>query len=497
MVTLLRRVFPFLLLCTAAVAQVSINGYENVVVTQTASDPRGIAALLTVYVQKSGMRVVSSSALNEEAALRTCVIEWSQYGELTQYCQITVKDLMSGTTVAQSMEGCRMRFGIPACIRGSVERAWKALKYQGFEQRAHQANLTVLFPKRPTVATTADAIKAMSLTDPIEGIWTDSENRYMIGIIRDQSQKYGDFVAVVLQSSVPIWTTGEIKMELRSASVPGAYTANVYLANKSRAGTSVFAENGGTTMHFDLARPDSTTARQLWVKNYPKLIPNESNSGQPVAPAVSWTGSGFLLSGSGLIATNNHVAAGASSLKVLFPTAGKEFVAKVVLKDPNNDLAILQLDGFSLEALNQSAISYGFRRTRSVALGDPVFTIGFPLSSMLGKNPKFTNGTISSKSGLGDDMVHLQINAPIQPGSSGSPVFDAQGNVIGVAVSSLNEATAIRKSGAIPQNVNFAVKSDYLVNLTEMLPAEVKLDEVQGKVSPDQIAPFVCLIRAQ
>ena len=496
MITLLRRILPALLLCTAAFGQVSINGYDNAVITQTTSDPRGIASLLTVYVQKSGMHVVSSSTLGEDAALRTCVIEWSQYGELTQYCQITVKDLLSGTTVAQSMKGCRMRVGIPACIRGSVDNAWKALKYRGFDTKAHETNLSTLFPKRPTVAATEEAIKSMPLADPIEGIWTDSDNRYTIGIVRDQSQKYGDFVGVVLRSSLPIWAPGEIKMELRSASVPGAYTANVYIANKSRVGTSVLAENGGTTMHFDLARPDGSTARQLWVKNYPKLIPNESNSGHPTATSVSWTGSGFLISGSGLVATNNHVASGASSLKVLFPTAGKEFVARVVLKDPNNDLAILQLDGFSLEALHQSAISYGFRRTRSVALGDPVFTIGFPLSSMLGENPKFTNGTISSKSGLGDDMVHLQINAPIQPGSSGSPVFDAQGNVIGVAVATLNpEAT--KGIGAIPQNVNFAVKSDYLVNLTEMLPTSLKLDEIPGKVSPDQIVPFVCLIRAQ
>ena len=496
MITLLRRIIPALLFCTAAVAQVSINGYENAVVTQATSDPRGIANLLTVYVQKSGMHVVSPSSQNDDAALRTCVIEWSQYGELTQYCQITIKDLMSGTTVAQSMEGCRMRFGIPACIRGSVERAWKALKYRGFDRRAHASNLSAIFPQRPSVALTEDAIKAMSLTDPIEGIWTDSDNRYTVGIIRDKSQKYGDFVAVVLQSSMPIWAAGEIKMELRSASVPGAYTANVYIANKSRAGTSVFAENGGTTMHFDLARPDGTKARQLWVKNFPKTSPNESQAGHPATPTVAWTGSGFLLSNNGLVATNNHVAAGASSLKVLFPTTGKEFAAKVVLKDPNNDLAILQLDGFSLEMLHQSVISYGFRRTRSVALGDPVFTIGFPLSDMLGQNPKFTNGTISSKSGLGDDMVHLQINAPIQPGSSGSPVFDTEGNVIGVAVATLNPETT-KGIGAIPQNVNFAVKSDYLVNLAEMLPTEVKLDEAQGKVSPDQITPFVCLIRAQ
>jgi serine protease Do len=280
--------------------------------------------------------------------------------------------------------------------------------------------------------------------------------------------------------------------------VRNTYTGIVYLANKSCQGSTLFIEGGGALLHYDATSPDKTVKRLLWVKNFPKIAaPSEAGESVAVAaPKASWTGSGFLMSEGGLVATNHHVAGPASSLRVLFPMAGKEFKAKLVLKDPNNDLAILQLEGFTLVELHQSAIPYGLARSRSVSLGDSVFTIGYPLSQVLGKNAKFSNGTISSKSGVGDDMVHLQINVPIQPGNSGSPLFDARGNIIGIIVASLNTDWMQQKFGVVPQNVNFAVKSDYLINLAEMLPDPFRLDQAKEKVSPDQIEPFICLISA-
>jgi S1-C subfamily serine protease len=88
---------------------------------------------------------------------------------------------------------------------------------------------------------------------------------------------------------------------------------------------------------------------------------------------------------------------------------------------------------------------------------------------------------------MGDDMVHLQIDVPVQPGNSGSPLFESNGNVVGVIVSRVTDA----------QNVNYAIKSDYLINLTDMLPTVLQLGEAKSPPSPEQIEPFVCLITAQ
>ena len=69
--------------------------------------------------------------------------------------------------------------------------------------------------------------------------------------------------------------------------------------------------------------------------------------------------------------------------------------------------------------------------------------------------------------------------------------------MIGVVVASLNGEWMQRRFGIIPQNVNFAIKSDYLLNLVDMLPASLRLEETKVKITPQRIEPFVCLISAQ
>jgi S1-C subfamily serine protease len=73
-------------------------------------------------------------------------------------------------------------------------------------------------------------------------------------------------------------------------------------------------------------------------------------------------------------------------------------------------------------------------------------------------------------SGIQDDIRFLQIDVPIQPGNSGGPLLDRRGNVVGVVTATLNQVTALRASGALPQNVNYAVKSDYVIPI---VPATV------------------------
>lgn len=498
----MRKGFWSLILCLVigpiALAQVSMRGYRHAYVPPPNSDPWGLYVVLIDSIRASGLDAFTdASIIPDEERVRTCIVRMSNWGELTQYARITVYDSTTNTIIKESSEWARMHLGVRACAIAAVQKAWESIGYRGYEDDAFKKNMGILVPLRPTFDLTADKIKEKVISNPIEGIWSDTDNKYTIGIIKDPTSKYADYIGVVLKSSAPTWKEGEIKFEFNETASGGAYTGNAYLFNKSRVGTTFILDNGGSLLRFELPGSNNSTTRSVLVKSYPKLAtartPNNPSSGVKAA----WTGSGFLLSANGLVATNLHVAGPATSLKVGFPKAGKEFNAKLILKDPNNDLAILQIEGFSLSSINQTALPYGFKRTRSVGLGDPIFTIGYPLSNLLGQNAKFTNGTISSKSGMGDDMVHLQINAPIQPGNSGSPLFDDQGNVIGVVVASLNAEWMRERFGSIPQNVNYAVKSDYLLNLTDMLPSAIKLGEAKHKPSPEDIEPFVCLISAQ
>jgi serine protease Do len=130
-----------------------------------------------------------------------------------------------------------------------------------------------------------------------------------------------------------------------------------------------------------------------------------------------------------------------------------------------------------------------------VTLGERVSTVGYPLTPMLGSSPKFSEGVVSSKSGWQDDPRTLQVSAQVQPGSSGSPLFDGDGNIVGIVVATLDAARVYQSASALPQNVNFAVKADYLLSLFAMLPGEALAPRTTS-FTPEKAAQCVAIIRA-
>jgi serine protease Do len=94
-------------------------------------------------------------------------------------------------------------------------------------------------------------------------------------------------------------------------------------------------------------------------------------------------------------------------------------------------------------------------------LGEELYTLGFPLGDLLGAGHKVATGVLSSATGIEDDPRLFQISVPTQPGNSGGPVLNERGEVVGILASTLSVDYLYRKQGHIPQNVNFAIKSDY------------------------------------
>jgi len=104
-------------------------------------------------------------------------------------------------------------------------------------------------------------------------------------------------------------------------------------------------------------------------------------------------------------------------------------------------------------------------------LGDTVATVGFPNIGLQGFAPRLTRGDISSLTGAQDDPRQFQISVPVQPGNSGGALVDARGNAVGVVVGKLSQGAALRTSGTLAENVNYAVKSSFLLSFLESLPA--------------------------
>lgn len=188
----------------------------------------------------------------------------------------------------------------------------------------------------------------------------------------------------------------------------------------------------------------------------------------PESDDLMASGSGFFISEDGYFITNAHVVNNARHVKIKL--AGNIMPATVARVDTLNDLALLKVDGH----FKPLAIS-----TNAVELGQAVFTIGFPDIKLQGTEPKYTDGKISSLSGIKDDPTEYQISVPVQPGNSGGPLVNTTGNVEGVIVARLDEAAALASVGSLPQNVNYAIKSNVLRDFLSQSPG-VKLAMASG-----------------
>jgi S1-C subfamily serine protease len=186
----------------------------------------------------------------------------------------------------------------------------------------------------------------------------------------------------------------------------------------------------------------------------------------PTEPTAS--GTGFFITDDGYLITNNHVVKDATKVRLV--TSAGTIDAKVVQVDAANDLALLKAVGkFSPLPIAAS---------RSAHLGGTVVTIGFPDPTLQGYSPKLAKGEIASLSGAGDDPRYFQISVPVQPGNSGGALVDEHGNVIGIVSAKLDASVALAASGVLPENVNYAIKSSFLLSFLESTPdVSAKLKE--------------------
>ena len=130
----------------------------------------------------------------------------------------------------------------------------------------------------------------------------------------------------------------------------------------------------------------------------------------------------------GHLITNAHVVKDCLDIRVGMGQGNFE-AGKLVAKDPTNDLALLKVDA---KPARVGALRFGARQ------GENVEAFGYPLSQVLATSGNFTTGIVTALAGIGDDSRFYQISAPVQPGNSGGPLLDENGNLIGVVSSKLN-----------------------------------------------------------
>jgi len=235
--------------------------------------------------------------------------------------------------------------------------------------------------------------------------------------------------------------------------------------------TVKIAANILTRLESQLLPEQIAAGQQLASEFSPHKESGSNNSISPDSPFA--TGTGFFITDDGYMISNNHVVKDATKVRLV--TSAGLIDVKVVKVDAANDLALLKADGrFAPLPIASS---------RSMKLGGTVVTVGFPNTGMQGFAPKFAKGEIASLSGAEDDARYFQISVPVQPGNSGGALVDEHGNVVGVVSAKLNAAAALAASGALPENVNYAVKSSLLLSFLESVPDGINKPEATQKTT--------------
>lgn len=178
---------------------------------------------------------------------------------------------------------------------------------------------------------------------------------------------------------------------------------------------------------------------------------------------ASGYGSGFVYSADGLIATNNHVVEGAGRIYVTLNGDEQQYEAEVVATDSYSDLAILKIDKTGLTPVK-------FGSSSSLRLGDTVFVIGSPYIGLFANS--VSSGIVS---GLNREMVlnsatqtFIQTDAAVNPGNSGGPMFNANGELVGIITRKSMLSTVTGETTSI-EGIGFAIPSDVASPVLEQL----------------------------
>ncbi len=198
--------------------------------------------------------------------------------------------------------------------------------------------------------------------------------------------------------------------------------------------------------------------------NIIRVINNDKPS-KEVTPA-KLGGTGFAISTNGYIITNYHVIANADSIYVQ-NSRGISFKVIKYYTDPINDIAVLKISDKSFSHL--ASMPYSIKKT-SASIGEAVYTLGYPKDDVV-----LGDGYVSSKSGISGDTLAYQVAIPVNPGNSGGPLLDNNGNIVGVI-----QGKEHKVDGAA-----FAVKSKYIMEALNAIPQDSLIKRIPyGKRSP-------------
>ncbi len=224
----------------------------------------------------------------------------------------------------------------------------------------------------------------------------------------------------------------------------------------------------GLVSYFTPAKHDPASLLMLSKKieqlqHAQKVQSNQISEIKSKVPADAKTANGgtsFLIDAKGYLITNAHVVKDASTI-IVFNNKGQEFKAKTAFVDETKDLAFLKIEDEDFKPL--ASLPYSIRKS-NIDLGEQIYTLGFPRDEIV-----YNEGYLSARTGYNGDTISCQIAVSANPGNSGGPVLNKNGEVVGILSTAQQNA----------EGVVFAIKSK---NIYQALDSLRRTDTAYAKI---------------
>ena len=374
-------------------------------------------------------------------------------------------------------------------------------KYLPKVGRGMNYNLSMVFPVLPSGTTSIDIIdqkgfewKGISINNPdsslistwdeislktywgnngiddLEGIYENFRFNKSRMALKKKDDMYNLIYLTGIENEK--WKTGDINAILTKTASPNFFKVKWFMSDK-KVNENLYASF------------ESSLLRIIWTDGQPetlflKLYPTSDVRKRDISKS---SGTGFAISSDGYLVTNQHLVDRALKVNVrgVNGNFSKMYSAEVIIEDKNNDLAVVKINDPEFTGCGILPFIIDF----SLAdVGSEVYALGYPLRATMGDEVKLTNGIISSRTGFQGDITTYQISVPAQPGSSGGPLMNSNGNVVGVISS--------KHTGA--ENASYAIKTSYLMNLIQVITTAPLLSDT-NTISSKALSEQVKLIK--
>lgn len=249
----------------------------------------------------------------------------------------------------------------------------------------------------------------------------------------------------ITKKIISIWTKLQVNIGVAAAVALVSVFSTLWL-------TGYFHSIKQATSDYSALRREMNTVKKN-VNEQNKAIQNINNDKSKNIDPIHFGATGFMLTKDGYFVTNHHVVNGADSIH-LQNSKGETFKAQVIHTDKQKDLAILYINDAKFKHVK--SIPYTFKKGKS-DIGEDIFTLGYPKDEAV-----YGQGYLSSNTGYAGDTIAYQISIPVNPGNSGGPVLDKQGNIIGIISG--------KQKGI--DGAAFAIKTKEIIETLNRIPAE-------------------------